>query len=119
MDTKQLLTILYTIADNVKAKDLTVVNFKGTSAYTDYLLLCHSQSKAHSKGISDNLEMTLKKEHQIRPLGIEGHGESEWIIVDYNDVVVHIFTEYGREFYNLEHLFEDYIEPFTPEGHSV
>ncbi|MBU2644288.1 ribosome silencing factor [bacterium] len=108
MDTKSLLDKITQTALDIKALDLVVFDMDGKSAITDYLVICHGTSTAHTQGIADNIGLALKKEGGILPLGIEGREEGRWILIDYNAVIVHIFLEDVREQYSLEEIFSTF-----------
>jgi len=89
-----------------KAIDPVLLELKGTTSFTDYFLLCSGKSDRQVQAIAQAIEETLKKKG-IRPLGQEGITEGRWILIDYGDVVVHIFLEPVRKFYDLEGLWID------------
>jgi len=84
---------------------------KGHSPVADYVLVCSGSSDRQVKALADSVEKTLK-DHGMYALGIEGYGEGKWILEDFGDVIVHIFHEGMREFYEIEKLwaFADEIE---------
>ena len=86
-----------------KAQDAVVLEIKGICSFTDFFLICTGTSTRHNQSIADSVVEALKKQG-VRPLHIEGHGEAEWILLDYVDFVVHIFSARAREFYDLERL---------------
>lgn len=86
-----------------KAQDAVVLELEGLCSFTDYFLICTGTSTRHNQTIADSIEGTLKRQG-VRPLHIEGHTEGEWILLDYVDFVVHIFSARAREFYDLERL---------------
>ena len=86
-----------------KAQDLTWLDLSGICSFTDNFLVCSGTSTRHNQTIADSIEERLKK-HGVRPLHIEGYKEGEWILMDYVDFVVHIFSGRAREFYELERL---------------
>jgi len=75
-----------------------------TVSYTNYFLLCSGSSDRHVISLAGHIEETLKKEHGIRPIGTEGVREGRWALIDYGDIVVHIFLPSVREFYNFDRL---------------
>jgi len=89
-----------------KAIDPVLLELKGTTSFTDYFLLCSGKSDRQVQAIAQAIEETLKKTG-IRPLGQEGMKEGRWILIDYADVVVHVFLEPMRKFYDLEGLWID------------
>ena len=90
-------------AQDKLAVDLTVLDLRNATAFTDFFIVCTGTSSRHSQSIADSIEEKLKR-HGVRPLHIEGRGEADWILMDYVDFVVHIFSARAREFYDLERL---------------
>ena len=86
-----------------KAQDVVVLELGEICSFTDNFLICTGTSTRHNQTIADHIAETLKK-YGVRPLHIEGHSEGEWILMDYFDFVIHIFTARAREFYDLERL---------------
>jgi ribosome-associated protein len=86
-----------------KAQDIVVIDLDEVCAFTDHFLICTGTSSRHNQTIAEGIEERLRKKG-VRPLHIEGHKEGEWILLDYIDFVVHIFTSKAREFYDLERL---------------
>ena len=86
-----------------KAQDTVVIELGEICSFTDYFLICTGTSTRHNQTIAEHIEETLKKQG-VRPLHIEGQTEGEWILLDYVDFVVHIFSARAREFYDLERL---------------
>ena len=87
-----------------KAERVTVLDLRHTSAFTDVFVLCTGQNARQVKAIVDNVEEMLKNETGQKPVAVEGYRGSEWVLVDYFDFVVHVFTPEAREFYALERL---------------
>ena len=88
-----------------KAKNIVVLNVKEISSFTDYMLICSGSTDRQVQAISSAIQEYLKKE-DIRPLGVEGESNAEWILLDYDDVVISVFQEAAREFYGLENLWD-------------
>ena len=86
-----------------KAKDVVVLNVKEISSFTDYLLICSGATDRQVQAISAAIQEYLKKAG-IRPLGVEGEANGQWILLDYDDVVISIFQESLRAFYAIEDL---------------
>jgi len=86
-----------------KAKDISIINIEKVSTLTDYFVICSGTSTTHIKTLSDELEEKMNEEGQ-RYLHKEGYNSARWILLDYGDVVAHIFHEEDRHFYNLERL---------------
>ena len=89
-----------------KAKDLVVLNVKEISAFTDYFIICSGTSDRQVRAISSHIRESLKKAGLI-PLGVEGEKEGKWVLLDYDDVIVHVFLEAIRTFYDLERLWSE------------
>jgi len=88
-----------------KANNIIALNVKERSSFTDYLLICSGSSDRQVKAVADAIREFLKKEG-ILPLGVEGEANAEWILLDYDDVVISVFQEEPRAFYNLENLWD-------------
>jgi ribosome-associated protein len=86
-----------------KAQDAVVIELGEICSFTDYFLIATGTSTRHNQTIAEHIEETLKKDG-VRPLHVEGQSEGEWILLDYVDFVVHIFSARAREFYDLERL---------------
>jgi ribosome-associated protein len=86
-----------------KAQELVWLDLSGVCSFTDNFLICTGTSSRHNQTISDNVEEKLKAAG-VRPLHVEGYSEGEWILMDYVNFVVHIFSARAREFYDLERL---------------
>src|SRR3984893_678312 len=89
-----------------KAEELTILEMeKGSGAFTDYFVLCSGTNPRQVQAIADEVEMRLKAA-AIPPTHIEGYNQGEWILIDYVDFVVHVFSEKARKFYDLERLWK-------------
>jgi ribosome-associated protein len=102
--TKSLLCLKAAVEK--KAQDPVLLELKGISSITDYFLLCSGRSDRQVQAIAQGIEEALKKKG-IRPLGQEGIEGGRWVLLDYVDVVVHIFLDPVRKFYDLEGLWMD------------
>jgi ribosome-associated protein len=91
-----------------KAKDPVLINFTKIQNYiADFFIICHGTSKTHVEALADNVIMNVKKKTGQIPWHREGFENAEWILIDYSDIIVHIFQENPRNFYNLEQLWAD------------
>jgi ribosome-associated protein len=88
-----------------KAKDIVVLNLKEISAFTDYMIICSGSSEREVQAIAQAIQLFLKKAG-IRPLGVEGESNGQWVLLDYDDVVISVFYEPVRIFYNIENLWD-------------
>jgi ribosome-associated protein len=103
MQSEKLLKIAQTSLENMKARDLRVLDVRNLTSVTDYLLIASGTSDRHVRSLSEKLIEDAKKAGQP-PLGVEGQDAGERILVDLNDVVVHVMQPRVREFYKLEDL---------------
>lgn len=103
MDKEYQLSEAIEAALDKKAQDAVVIELGEVCSFTDYFLVCTGTSTRHNQTIADGIEERLRLEG-VRPLHIEGRSEGEWILLDYVDFVVHIFSARAREFYDLERL---------------
>jgi ribosome-associated protein len=91
-------------AADKKAIDVVELDLRGVLGYTDYFLVCSGNTGRQAKAIHDGILEGLKHDHQLLPRRVEGSAQAGWILMDYLDVVVHIFIPETREFYRLEQL---------------
>ncbi len=108
IDTPERARLCAREVSQLKAGDLVVLDVRGLSSFADYFLICSGKSSRQVQGIADNLEANLA-DRGIKPLGIEGRSEGHWILMDYADVIIHIFYEPVRHFYDLESLWSDAV----------
>jgi len=98
------------IAENAlldhRAVDPIVLDMRDLTIITDYFLICHGTSSVHIRALADAVLEALET-RQVRPSGMEGYREGQWVLIDYGDLVVHIFDAQAREFYSLERLWSD------------
>jgi len=102
---KQVGAVIQACLDK-KAEELSILEMeKGSGAFTDYFVLCSGTNPRQVQAIADEVELRLKGAG-IRPNNIEGYNQAEWILLDYVDFVVHVFSEKARKFYDLERLWK-------------
>ncbi|UGS37530.1 ribosome silencing factor [Capillimicrobium parvum] len=94
-------------ASDKKAADIVVLDLRGALGYTDMFVIATGNTDRQVKAIHDGIHRALKDEHGILPRRVEGLTESRWVLMDYLDVVVHVFTPETREYYRLEQLWGD------------
>jgi ribosome-associated protein len=87
-----------------KARDVVELDMRGLVGYTDYFVICSGNTDRQVKAIHDAVHEGCKREHGIHPRRVEGASRAQWILMDYLDVVVHLFTPAMRELYRLEQL---------------
>lgn len=99
-----------------KALDLVILEVKSLTSFADYFIICSGQSRRQVLALAQHLEEAMAK-RGVKPLGIEGREEGQWVLLDFNDVIVHIFYQPVREFYDLEGLWGEaprqLVEPTT------
>lgn len=95
---------------DIKGKNIVKLDMRQLDdAPTDFFIICEGDSNTQVKAISDNINQRLKYEAEVRPNHVEGTGNSLWVLLDYFNVVVHVFYKETREFYSLEDLWSDAI----------
>ncbi len=99
------------------AIDLVVLDVSRISSFADYFVICSGKSSRQVQGIADNLASDLK-DRGIKPGGTEGEREGHWVLMDYGDVIIHVFYEPVRHFYDLESLWSDAPKIDWEEGHN-
>ena len=105
LDSAALAERIAAIASERKAIDIRVVDLRGIVSYTDYFVICSGNTERQAKAIHDAIYGELKHaDDRLLPRRAEGAGEARWILLDYLDVIVHIFTPEAREYYRLEQL---------------
>lgn len=118
----QLVELIAEYALDKKAQDVLSLDLRGLSGFTDAFVVCSGTSDRQAKAIHDAVHYGLKKDHGLLPRRVEGLAESRWILMDYLDVVVHVFTPEARDFYRLEALWGDVPRRHFesgPEGEGV
>jgi ribosome-associated protein len=106
LDSKEKALTAARASSDKKAKDVVVLDLRNLSSIADYFVICSGESTTQVKTIAEQIEETFD-EKGIKPAGIEGMSYSHWILMDYGDVIVHIFEESTRAFYELEKLWID------------
>ena len=99
-----LAAVIEGCASDVKAIEIVELDLRGVLGYTDYFVICSGNTDRQTKAIHDRIHQTLKSEHGLLPRRVEGLAEARWVLMDYLDVVVHVFTPDARDFYRLEQL---------------
>jgi ribosome-associated protein len=99
-----LARVIADFAADKKAIDVAELDLRGVLGYTDFFVICSGNTDRQTKAIHDGIHYGLKKDHALLPRRVEGLSESRWILMDYLDVIVHVFTPEAREFYRLEQL---------------
>jgi ribosome-associated protein len=90
-----------------KGTDIVLLDVEDLFLLSDVFVIATGSSRPHVQALAEHVEEKLKEGRQIKPLRVEGRGEAEWVLVDYGDIIVHIFQGAAREFYSLERLWGD------------
>ena len=104
MNPEEIAGAITAYATDRKALDVVQLDLREIVSYTDYFVICTGRSDRQVKAIHDAIHQGMKDEHGLLPGRVEGVGQAQWILMDYLDVVVHVFTPETREFYRLEQL---------------
>ena len=112
MQTEQLIEKVQTILDDMKARDLVLIDVKGKSSVTDYMIIVSGTSRRHVLSMADEVLQKVK-ELGIKPMGSEGQEGGDWVLVDLGDIVVHVMMPDARSFYDLERLWRYSTEEAT------
>lgn len=98
-----------------KAFNVRLLKVEGISSLTDYLIIASGRSDRQVQSVAESVRMGLKNDHETNPLAVEGMNEGRWVLLDYGDVMVHVFQEPVRDFYDLDGLWSDAPELTIPE----
>ena len=117
MSPERLATTIAAHAADKKASDIAALDLRAVAGYTDFFVICSGNTDRQTKAIHDAIHLGLKNDHGLLPQRVEGVAEARWILMDYLDVVVHVFTPDTRAFYRLETLWGDVPRrDFDPEA---
>ena len=101
-------------AESKKASEVRVLDLREVSTFTDFFVICSGANARQIQAICDGVQLELKREGEL-PLGVEGYDKADWVLVDYGDFIVHIFSPAAREFYGLERLWRQAKDVKLPE----
>ncbi|OEU72861.1 MAG: ribosome silencing factor [Desulfuromonadales bacterium C00003107] len=110
LQTQERAQLCAAYALDKKALNVRLLDVRKISSLTDYLLIVSGRSDRQVQAVADSIHLGLKKEHATMPLAIEGMKEGRWVLIDYGDVMVHIFQDSVREFYDLDGLWSEAAE---------
>ena len=102
-------------AQSKKASDIRVLDLREVTSFTDFFIICSGSNSRQIQAISDEVRLQLKESGEA-PLNLEGYENAEWILADYGDFVVHVFSERARAYYDLERLWRQAKTVEIPEG---
>jgi ribosome-associated protein len=106
LSTRQQVATAVAACQDKKAEDITILQMdRSSSAFTDYFVICTGTNPRQIQAIADDIELRLKQQGSI-PNNVEGYNRAEWVLIDYVDFVIHIFSENARGHYNLERLWK-------------
>ena len=104
---KEMVTIACNALEDKKASDIKVINIEKVSSIADFFIIASGTSSPHTKALSDFVEEKVQKELNENILRREGYRDGTWVLLDYGDIVVHVFNAEARDFYSLERLWSD------------
>lgn len=107
LDSQQLARRLAELADSKKAEDVLGLDMRDLVSYTDFLVLCTARNERQAAAITDEVRLRLKREDGLLPSQVEGGGSAGWVVLDYLECVLHVFTPEARERYRLEELWHE------------
>ena len=110
---KTSMTVLNKVCEAIEGKQgcsLAIFDVSKISGFTDFFVICNGRNEKQNQAICDEITTRLKKEAQLSPRHIEGYRHADWILIDYLDFVIHIFSVKARELYRLESLWSDAVK---------
>lgn len=102
--TLELARDIVSVLDEKKGEDILLLDLMGICSFADYFILATAPSKRTIRALRDDVQIGMKKNRQLMAGSVEGEPESGWVLMDYGDVIVHIFSQEMRDFYRLEDL---------------
>lgn len=104
-----------------KGTDIALLDVEGAFLLSDVFVIATGTSRPHVQALAEHVEARLARDHQVKALRVEGESEGEWVLLDFGDIIVHLFQEGPREFYSLERLWGDaerikWEEPAVTDG---
>lgn len=107
IDTEDIVRTVAQAAIDMKATELSIIDVRGRTSFTDWFVLCNGSNSRQLKAIANHILATCKGEQGVNPMGIEGGGTDRWVLIDLGDVVVHVFDQNMRGHYDLDGLWID------------
>ena len=105
---EEIVATVVEAMDAVKGKEIVTLDLRETgTAVTDYFVICHANSKTQVDAIADKIIDEVRDKNGVKPYHVEGRDNTEWILIDFVDVVVHVFLQSMRKYYQLEELWAD------------
>jgi ribosome-associated protein len=109
-----MLKRICNVIEDKKGTDILILDISKVSSFSDFFVICHGENLRQNRAICDALKEILKREEGVVPSHIEGYDTADWILMDYLDCVVHVFSSEARSYYKLERLWSDAKE-LTPQ----
>ena len=106
MDSKEMVKIAINALEEKKAENIRVIDISKVSVLADYFIIAEGKNRNQIQALTDSVEKDLGKAGAV-PKQIEGYESANWILMDFGDVIIHIFQREPREFYKLEHIWKD------------
>ena len=106
---QRLAEKIFELLQDSKAEEIVLIDVRDRSNLADYVFICEGRSQLHCRGIAENVMFSLKLQGNIH-LGIEGESEGNWVLLDYGNIILHVFHPEIRKYYNLEELYASYQE---------
>jgi ribosome-associated protein len=94
-------------AESKKATEIKVLDLTGITSFADYFVICTGNNQRQVQAISDEVGLQLKQQARDLPNSLEGYAQAEWVLADYGDMLVHVFSPHSREYYGLERLWRN------------
>jgi len=104
MTPEQIVSAVAELASDGKAERIVALDLRGLTSVADYFLICSGRSDRQVKAIHDRIHLGMKNAHGFLPTRVDGLAQAQWVLMDYGDVIVHIFMPETRDFYRLEQL---------------
>jgi ribosome-associated protein len=98
---------IVTVLEEKKGEDIILLDLIGVCSFTDYFIICSGISERSIKALAEEVRKAVKEKYSIMAQGVEGDAQSGWILIDYGDVILHIFSKTLREYYQLEELWRE------------
>jgi ribosome-associated protein len=104
LDSLELARYIVDVVEDKKAEDIVLLDLRPDAIIADFFVVCNGNSERQLRALADNVRESVKEQYGKLPFSIEGATESGWILMDYGDIVVHVFLEEKRNYYDLEGL---------------
>jgi ribosome-associated protein len=104
MTPEEITMAVAEFASDAKAEEIVQLDLRGLTSLADYFLICSGRSDRQVKAIHDRIHLGMKNQHATLPTRVDGVTQGQWVLMDYGDVIVHIFSPEIRDFYRLEQL---------------